>query len=139
MEWKWFTMKEMTRSQTAEKYNLDNTPGNWETKNLDKLVKNILDPLREAWGSPIRVTSGYRCYTLNQLVGGAKKSQHLSGKAADIQPIGRSFDEFNRFLIGWLKDKQFDQCIIESDRNSKWIHISYDEIRNRRSIFSMTK
>lgn len=132
-------MKEMTRSQTAEKCNLDNTPGNWETENLDKLVKNILDPLREAWGSPIRVTSGYRCYTLNRLVGGAKKSQHLSGKAADIQPIGRSFDEFKRFLLGWLNDKQFDQCIIESDRNSKWIHISYDEMRNRRSIFSITK
>jgi hypothetical protein len=137
MEWKWFTMKEMTRSQTAEKYNLDNTPGNWETENLNKLVKNILDPLREAWGSPIRVTSGYRCYTLNQLVGGAKKSQHLSGKAADIQPIGRSFDEFKRFLLGWLKDKQFDQCIIEMSKTSRWIHISYDETRNRRKIFTM--
>jgi hypothetical protein len=71
------------------------------------------------------------------MVGGAKKSQHLSGKAADIQPIGRSFDEFKRFLLGWLKDKQFDQCIIESNRYSKWIHISYDETRNRRKIFTM--
>lgn len=137
MNWRYFTLEEMVRSETAEKLSIDNTPGEWETKNLDKLVTNILDPLREAWGTPIGVNSGYRCYTLNQLVGGAKKSQHLSGKAADIRPIGRSFDEFKKFLVEWLKDKEFDQCIIEMSKTSRWIHISYDETRNRRRIFSM--
>lgn len=139
MNWKYFTLEEMVRSETARKFCIDNTPGEWEKENLDKLVTNLLDPLREAWGAPIGVNSGYRCYTINQMVGGAKKSQHLSGKAADIRPIGRSFDEFKRFLLDWLKDKQFDQCIIESNRYSKWIHISYDESRNRRKIFSITK
>lgn len=139
MNWKYFTLEEMVRSETARKFCIDNTPGEWEKKNLDKLVTNLLDPLREAWGSPIGVNSGYRCYTLNQMVGGAKKSQHLSGKAADIRPIGRSFDEFKKFLVEWLKDKEFDQCIIEISKTSKWIHISYDETRNRRKIFSITK
>ena len=139
MNWKHFTLEEMVRSETAAKFSIDNTPGEWEKKNLDKLVTNLLDPLREAWGAPIGVNSGYRCYTLNQMVGGAKKSQHLSGKAADIRPIGRSFDEFKKFLVEWLKDKDFDQCIIEMSKTSRWIHISYDETRNRRKIFSITK
>ena len=137
MNWKYFTLEDMVRSETALNFSIDNTPGEWETKNLDKLVTNLLDPLREAWGSPIGVNSGYRCYTLNQMVGGVKASQHLSGKAADIRPIGRSFDEFKRFLVEWLKEKEFDQCIIEMSKTSSWIHISYDDTRNRRSIFTM--
>lgn len=139
LNWKHFNLEEFTRSATAEKFNIDNTPNEYTVNNLNKLVTNILDPLREAFGSPIKITSGYRSYLLNKMVGGVKNSQHMSGKAADIVPIGKSFDEFTNFIKEWLKDKDFDQCIIESSGKSRWIHISYDEGHNRKKIFSITK
>ena len=139
MKWKYFKLDEFTKSQTAEKFNIDNTPNDYVIYNLDKLVVNILDPLREAFGLPIKITSGYRSYLLNKMVGGVKNSQHMSGKSADIVPIGKSFDEFVKFLKEWLKDKDFNQCIIESCGKSRWIHISYDEGHNRKNIFSITK
>lgn len=139
LNWKHFKIEEFTRSATAEKFNIDNTPNDYVIYNLDKLVVNVLDPLREAFGSPIKITSGYRCYLLNKMVGGVKNSQHMSGKAADIVPIGKSFDKFVKFVEEWIKDKNFNQCIIESSGKSKWIHISYDEGNNRKKIFSITK
>ena len=139
LNWKHFKLEEFTRSATAEKFNIDNTPNDYIISNLDKLVVNILDPLREAFGSQIKITSGYRSYLVNKMVGGVKNSQHMSGKAADIVPIGKSFDEFTNFIKEWLKDKDFDQCIIESRGKSKWIHISYDECHNRKKIFSIAK
>lgn len=139
LNWKHFKLEEFTRSATAEKFNIDNTPNEYTVNNLNKLVTNILDPLRKALGSPIKVTSGYRSKKLNSAVNGVKNSQHMSGKAADIVPIGKSFDEFIKFIKEWLKDKDFDQCIIESSGKSRWIHISYDEGHNRKKIFSITK
>lgn len=139
LNWKHFKLEEFTRSATAEKFNIDNTPNDYVIYNLDKLVVNVLDPLREAFGSPIKVTSGYRSYLLNKMVGGVKNSQHMSGKAADIVPIVKSFDEFVKFVEEWIKDKEFDQCILESKGKSRWIHISYDDGHNRKKIFSITK
>ena len=139
LNWKHFKIEEFTRSTTAEKFNIDNTPNDYIIYNLDKLVVNVLDPLRESFGSPIKITSGYRSYLLNKMVGGVKNSQHMSGKAADIVPIGKSFDEFTNFIKEWLKDKDFDQCIIENSGKSRWIHISYDDGHNRKKIFSITK
>lgn len=139
LNWKHFKLEEFTRSATAEKFNIDNTPNDYVIYNLDKLVVDVLDPLREAFGSQIKITSGYRCYLLNKMVCGVKNSQHMSGKAADIVPIGKSFDEFTKFIKEWLKDKDFDQCIIESSGKSRWIHISYDEGHNRKKIFNITK
>lgn len=139
LNWKHFKLEEFTRSATAEKFNIDNTPNDYVIYNLDKLVVNVLDPLREAFGSPIKITSGYRSYLVNKMVGGVKNSQHMSGKAADIVPIGKSFDEFVKFVEEWIKDKNFNQCIIESSGKSKWIHISYDEGNNRKKIFSLKK
>ncbi len=137
--WKWFKMEEFLKSETAERLGFWNVPLQEHVENMDKLVTNLLDRLREYWGSPIRITSGYRVPGLNEAVGGVKNSQHIEGKAADIQPIGRSFDDFTAFLVEWLKGKNFDQCIIEKKGTSRWIHISYDEKRNRRKIFSLNK
>ena len=81
---KYFSISELTRSDTARKYVIDNTPNEEVKKNLEKLVKNILDPLREHYGYPIHISSGYRCPELNKKVGGTRTSQHLSGRAADI-------------------------------------------------------
>ena len=139
MNWKYFTLKEMTRSSTAEKFNIDNTPSTYIVENLDRLVTNVLDPLRYSWGKPIRVTSGYRCFLLNQMVGGVKNSQHLSGKAADIQPLNyKDIDKFIDFVKDWCLHNDFDQCIVEKSNPGKWIHISYnDPSLNRRKFFSL--
>ena len=139
MDWKYFNLKEFIKSKTAEKNNIDNTPDEMVIGNLDKLVKNILDPLRESFNHPIKITSGYRCNKLNILVGGVKNSQHLTGKAADIYPIGTSFEELVSFIKNWIKDKEFDQCIIEKKGKSNWIHISYNELNNRHKLFTIKK
>ena len=81
---KYFTIKELTRSATAQHLGIDNTPPASAVKALHALVDNVLDPLRQAWGGPIMVNSGYRCPELNKLVGGTPYSQHQRGEAADI-------------------------------------------------------
>ena len=84
---KYFTIEELTRSTTAQLRNIDNTPSPQVISNLTALVDNILDPLREAWGKPIRVNSGYRCPKLNSAVGGSATSEHRYGMAADIKYV----------------------------------------------------
>lgn len=81
---KYFTLHELTRSATAELRGINNTPSQEAVANLHLLVEHILDPLREAWGKPIKVNSGFRCPRLNKEVGGSPSSQHMKGEAADI-------------------------------------------------------
>ena len=83
---KYFRLSEFTRSTTAQHLGIDNTPSEEAVKNLSHLVWNVLDPLRERWGSAIIVNSGFRCEELNKAVGGAKASYHRLGMAADIRP-----------------------------------------------------
>lgn len=84
---KYFTIAELTKSLTAIRRNIDNTPSEEIRRSLTALVDNILDPLREAYGKPIIVTSGYRCDKLNKAVKGAASSQHVKGEAADIRTL----------------------------------------------------
>lgn len=138
--WKYFKLSEFTKSNTASKLGLINTPLESDIQNLDLLVSNILDPLREAWGKPIIITSGFRVPRLNKAVGGVKNSDHLYGRAADIVPSDpNDFKEFTEFLKDWLKDKEFKQCIIEKSGNTKWIHISYDPNNNKKQILKLNK
>lgn len=81
---KYFTINELCKSNTAKQYKINNIPSEEVEKNLILLVENVLDPLREAWGRPIIVNSGYRSSELNSKIGGAKSSQHLTGCAVDI-------------------------------------------------------
>jgi uncharacterized protein YcbK (DUF882 family) len=114
---KYFTLKELTRTGVA----LPNVPGSEEQKNLINLVEKVLDPLREIYGKPIRVNSGYRSMAVNMAVGGAHTSQHLKGEAADI--TAGSVAE-NRRLFEMLANGGyvFDQLIDEE--NYSWIHVS---------------
>ena len=82
----YFTLEELTHSATAQAHSIANVPTAEAVKNLETLVVCVLDPLRKAWGSPIIVTSGYRCEELNRKVGGAPYSYHRLGMAADIRP-----------------------------------------------------
>ena len=81
---KYFTIKELCKSSTAVQKKIDNTPNSEIVNNLEKLVEYILDPLREKYGKPIIVNSGYRSQALNKAVNGSKTSQHMKGLAADI-------------------------------------------------------
>ena len=79
-----FRLSEFTQSATAERLGLDNTPDSTALHNIELLCRYVLEPIRQAFGQPIVVNSGYRCRQLNIAVGGAKRSFHLSGRAADI-------------------------------------------------------
>lgn len=82
---KYFTISELTHSTKAKELHIDNTPFSYEVvDNLTNLTNNLLDPIREMWGKPLHVNSGYRCPALNKAVGGKPTSQHLKGEAADI-------------------------------------------------------
>ena len=129
---KYFTIEELTKSATASRRGIDNTPDESVKKNLIRLVNNILDPLREAWGAPIIVTSGYRCGRLNKAVGGAAKSQHMYGQAADIRTVSDKPSD-NKKLFDLIRELKlpYDQLIDEYNYN--WVHVSYSS-RNRRQI-----
>lgn len=135
---KWFTIDELTKSQTAVRYGIDNTPSGEEKANLIMLVDNILDPLREKFGRAIIVNSGFRCELLNKKVGGSKTSQHRTGQAADIQSVG---DRYNRELFELAKKMEFDQLIYEYGNDDKpdWIHISFSYGKNRHQILRARK
>lgn len=79
-----FSLSEFTRSDTADRLGIDNTPSGEVVANLTELCRAVLQPLREAWGEPLRINSGYRCPALNKAVGGVKTSQHVTGNACDI-------------------------------------------------------
>lgn len=121
----YFELDEFIRSDTAKKKKIDNIPTFEAVDNLNELVEKILDPLRAAYGMPITVSSGYRCEALNRAVKGVSSSVHMKGLAADLQ-VGGSFNRFVEFTVNWLKKTgtRFDQCIIESSGNTKWLHIS---------------
>lgn len=130
---KYFSINELTFSDTAMRKGIDNTPSAAVKANLTALVANILDPLREAYGKPITVSSGYRCARLNRIVGGAARSQHLTGQAADLQAVGKSKSENKKlFELAQKLRLPFDQLIDEYD--FQWVHISFNAKGNRRQI-----
>lgn len=132
---KYFTINELTKSSTAQRLHIDNTPSQNVKDNLTKLIDNILDPLRELYGKPIIVNSGYRCPKLNKAVGGTRNSQHLIGQASDIRTVSNT-KESNKQLFNLIKDSKlpFDQLINEYDFN--WVHVSYSP-RNRRQVLTI--
>lgn len=128
---KYFTIKELCASATATKLGIKNEPTKAAILNLESLVLNILDPLREAWGGAIVVTSGYRSAALNKVVKGSPTSAHRYGYAADIVPADGRISVFKSFVVKWLKENavNFDQYIDELsiDKDGKvteWVHIA---------------
>ena len=118
---KYFTIKELCKSSTATYRGIDNTPNSEIVSNLEQLVDIILDPLREKYGSPIKVNSGYRCEKLNKAVGGSNTSQHRYGLAADIT-AGSRLENKKLFVLIQQLNLPFDQLIDE--KNYSWIHVS---------------
>ena len=130
---KYFTMGEMMRSDTAARKGINNKCTKEDAERLKKLIENVLDPLREAYGKPIKVNSGYRCPELNKAVGGSKTSDHMKGCAADIVGTPNTKSE-NKRLFELVKslDLPFDQLIDE--KNLSWVHVSHREGNNRKQV-----
>lgn len=127
---KYFTFTELERSETATRHAIDNRMPEAAKKNAAALVDNVLDPLREAWGKPIYVNSGYRNARLNKLVGGVATSNHLTGKAADIT-TGNSVD--NRRLYQLAQDLKLPYFELRGKAyDFRFVHISHDPERTKR-------
>lgn len=131
---KYFTIGELCASSTADARGIKNTPMLQEAGNLKALADNVLDPVREWYGKPIYVNSGYRCPQLNRMVGGKPTSQHIKGEAADITAGSK---EENRKLFDYIKrNLTFDQLIDE--KNFSWVHVSFKRNgENRSQVLSL--
>ena len=116
---KYFTVEELTRSVTANREGIDNTIPDRLIPNITRLI-DYLDKVREDFGAPIRVSSGYRCLELNRAVGGSKKSQHMQGLAADLV-----VPDLPRLFQTIRKMGGFDQLIWEEPGPHRvWVHVS---------------
>lgn len=129
-----FTLSEMTFSETAARKSLSNNPTEEVVKNLTALCVNVLEPLRARLNRPIRITSGYRSEAVNKAIGGSKNSQHIQGKAADLQVPGMTSKEVFETVKGM--GINLDQCIEEF---GEWIHVSYNGELNRNQFLIAVK
>lgn len=132
----YFRLEEFLKSDTALENKISNLPS-WEIINNLTELRDFLNPLREAWGSAIIVTSGFRCKELNNmLIYASKSSVHMIGYAVDMIPANGKFEEFKSFLYDYLKDKNYDQCIVESSGKSRWIHLGlYNNNHEQRKLW----
>lgn len=120
-----FTLEELTNSSTAKRLGLDNTPNGQETEKLIRLAKEILQPIRDAWKSPIVINSAFRSEAVNKAVGGSKTSQHKLGEAADIT-IGskESNKKLFNFILKMISSKKLNVGQLIDEYNYSWIHVS---------------
>ena len=121
------SLEEVTKSITAKRLNIDNTPDEWTTENLRQIAVNVFQPLRDSFKCPIFVSSGYRSAELNTAIGGSRRSQHVEGRALDLDGdvYGRCT---NSQIFEWIRENlEFDQLIWEfgDTDNPDWVHVSY--------------
>lgn len=128
-----FTLEELCASDTAKRMGIDNKPSAVAESNLLLVARNILQPLRDAYGKSIVINSGYRCPALNKAVGGASTSQHLKGEAVDIRCNNK---ETREWIFNWIKANcKFDQLILEhNSQGVYWVHVSYRRTGNRKQV-----
>lgn len=131
-----FTLEELTYSDTAKRYGIDNTPSKDIIKNLGYLTANLLEPLRDRLKKPITITSGYRCDKLNTKVGGSKYSQHRYGQAADIKVKGWTPRQLYYFIKDQAKNNGlvYDQLILEHTSTADWVHVSYSKHNRKQNL-----
>lgn len=128
---RFFKITELTYSATAKKYGIDNTPTEAEIQHMEELIE-FIDDVREKWGSALLVSSGYRSEELNFKVGGAKTSAHRTGYAVDIVPANNQKENFYEFMQEYLKDKDFDELIFETNsQGGSWIHFALKSVQGK--------
>ncbi len=131
---KYFSFQEMERSATATRYAIDNTIPAALKNNVQQLVDCVLDPLRQAWGRPLTISSGYRCPELNKSVGGSPTSHHLRGMAADIT-TGNKVD--NRKLFQLIVDLKLPYTQLIDEKDFSWVHVSHEPGNIKRQILKL--
>jgi hypothetical protein len=133
-------LAEVTRSETAKRKGISNMPTPEHLENFKKLAENVFQPIREHFGVPIHISSGYRSKALNTAVGGSLSSQHCTGEAIDIDMDGTSIT--NAQIFHFIKDNlNFDQMIWEfgTDTNPDWVHVSYESTGKQRKQILVAK
>lgn len=129
-----FTLNELTKSSTASRYHIDNTPSAEIIRNLQYGVDMVLDPLRRLYGKPIIITSGYRCPELNKRVGGVANSWHTQGNAADIHIS--SLAEASKIFSNLQKIPSLDTALFEHSKNGQWLHVQWNMSKTPRHHFN---
>ena len=135
-----FSLNEFTKSDTAVRKGIDNTPNDVHLENMKALCENVLQKVRSHFGKSVRITSGYRSPELCNAIGSSSISQHAKGQAADFEITGID----NKDLAIWIRDNvDFDQLILEfyteGDPNSGWVHCSYSSTSNSKEVLSAKK
>lgn len=135
-----FSLHEMTKSETALRMGLDNTPGEAEIENLRLLCEKVLQPIRDHYGKGVKVNSAYRSPESNSAVGGSKTSDHCKGMAADIEIPGVA----NADLAQWIMNNlEYTQLILEfytpGVPDSGWVHVSFDPAQLKKQELTATK
>ena len=135
-----FSVLELTKSQTAERKGIDNTPSPAHQENLRLLCEAVLQPVRDHFSRVVSVSSGYRSPELCEAIGSKSTSQHARGEAADFEIFGIS----NKVLADYINETlHYDQLILEywneSDPNSGWVHCSFSEGNNRKQYLRAYK
>lgn len=128
-------LAEITRSDTAKRHGIDNTPTAEHLENFKLLADKVFEPIREHFKTPIFISSGYRSKALNDFIKGSPSSQHCNGQAIDIDMDGSNGEVTNRMVFDFIKNKlDFDQLIWEfgTDFNPDWVHVSYTKGKNRK-------
>lgn len=129
---KHFKYSEFTKSDTATRLHINNATCDWDVRdNIKALVEDILQPLRNAWGGPLYINSGYRCPELNKAVGGVPTSQHVKGQAADVGCT----DPISLARLAVRLGLDFDQMIVYPS----FVHFSHKEGENRRQVLYSAK
>ena len=135
-----FSLLELTKSQTAERKGIDNTPSPTHRENLKLLCTSVLQPVRDHFSRVVSVSSGYRSEALCLAIGSKTTSQHAKGQAADFEIFGLS----NKELADYINENlDYDQLILEywkeEDPNSGWVHCSYKSEGNRKQYLKAYK
>ena len=129
-----FCLEEFTRSSTAKRLKIDNTPSDEVIRNIQYGVQMVLDPLRRILQAPIIITSGYRCATLNKAVGGVANRWHTKGNAADLRI---THEREAKAIFQILKTlPSVDTVLFEHSSNSIWMHVQWDMEKTPRHHFN---
>ena len=135
------SLAEVIRSETAKRNGISNVPTEEHIENFKKLAENVFQPIRDHFGIPIHISSGYRSKALNTAIKGSSTSQHCSGEAIDIDMDATSIT--NKQIFDYIKDNlEFDQLIWEfgTDENPDWVHVSYESTgKQRKQILKAVK
>jgi hypothetical protein len=130
-------LAEVTRSDSAKRHGIDNTPTPEHLENFKLLAEKVFEPIRLHFKEPIFISSGYRSKALNDFIGGSASSQHCKGQAIDIDMDGSKGGVTNKMVFDFIKSRlDFDQLIAEFPENSNpaWVHVSFTKTGNRKQI-----